>query len=92
MLAIPRRYSHFIFGVIQSGLTSFIAAGTASLFRDRNRPFPVELARLMVGLVGRDVACCSTRSAGNKITINGCYTRGAGGLGRVITFSFEPLD
>ncbi|WFU45619.1 hypothetical protein QA640_47415 (plasmid) [Bradyrhizobium sp. CB82] len=26
MFAIPRRYSHFIFGVIQSGLTPFIAA------------------------------------------------------------------
>ncbi|WP_375788499.1 DUF2798 domain-containing protein [Bradyrhizobium sp. Pha-3] len=31
MFAIQRRYSHFIFGVIQSGLTSFIAAGIASL-------------------------------------------------------------
>jgi Protein of unknown function (DUF2798) len=31
MFAIPRRYSHFIFGVIQSGLTSFVAAGIASL-------------------------------------------------------------
>jgi Protein of unknown function (DUF2798) len=31
MLAIPRRYSHFIFGVIQSGLTSLIAASIASL-------------------------------------------------------------
>jgi hypothetical protein len=30
MLPIPRRYSHFVFGVIQSGLTSFIAAGIAS--------------------------------------------------------------
>lgn len=30
MLGIPRRYSHFIFGVIQSGLTSLIAAGIAS--------------------------------------------------------------
>ena len=30
MLSIPRRHSHFIFGVIQSGLTSFIAAGIAS--------------------------------------------------------------
>jgi Protein of unknown function (DUF2798) len=30
MLAIPRRYSHFVFGVIQSGLTSLIAAGIAS--------------------------------------------------------------
>jgi len=30
MLAIPRRYSHFVFGVLQSGLTCFIAAGIAS--------------------------------------------------------------
>ena len=30
MLPIPRRYSHFVFGVIQSGLTSLIAAGIAS--------------------------------------------------------------
>ena len=31
MLGIPRKYSHFVFGVIQSGLTSAIAAGIASL-------------------------------------------------------------
>jgi hypothetical protein len=31
MLGIPRRYSHFIFGTIQAGLTSFIAAGIASV-------------------------------------------------------------
>lgn len=30
MLRIPRRYGHFVFGVIQSGLTSAIAAGVAS--------------------------------------------------------------
>lgn len=30
MLRIPRRYSHFVFGVIQSGLTSLIAAAVAS--------------------------------------------------------------
>ncbi|HEY7243377.1 MAG TPA: DUF2798 domain-containing protein [Xanthobacteraceae bacterium] len=29
-MGISRRYSHFIFGVIQSGLTSLIAAGIAS--------------------------------------------------------------
>jgi hypothetical protein len=29
-LGIPRRYSHFVFGVIQSGLTSLIASGIAS--------------------------------------------------------------
>ena len=31
MLAIPRRYSHFIFAVIQAGLTCLIAAGIVSL-------------------------------------------------------------
>jgi len=30
MLGIPRRFSHFVYGVIQSGLTSAIAAGIAS--------------------------------------------------------------
>jgi len=30
MLGIPRRYSHFVFGVIQSGLTSAVAAAIAS--------------------------------------------------------------
>jgi hypothetical protein len=30
MLRIPRKYSHFIFGTIQAGLTSLIAAGIAS--------------------------------------------------------------
>ena len=31
MLGIPRRFSHFIFAVIQAGLTCLIAAGIASL-------------------------------------------------------------
>jgi len=31
MLRIPRRYAHVVFGVLQSGLTSMIAAGIASL-------------------------------------------------------------
>jgi hypothetical protein len=30
MLRIPRKYNHFIFGVIQAGLTSLVAAGIAS--------------------------------------------------------------
>ncbi len=30
MLRIPRRYSHFVYGVIQSGLTCAIAAAIAS--------------------------------------------------------------
>jgi hypothetical protein len=31
MLRIPRKYGHFVFGVIQAGLTSAIAAGVASV-------------------------------------------------------------
>jgi len=31
MLGIPRRFSHFVFAFIQSGLTCLIAAGIASL-------------------------------------------------------------
>lgn len=31
MLPIPRRYAHFVFGVLQSGLTSAIAAAIASV-------------------------------------------------------------
>jgi hypothetical protein len=31
MFGIPHRYSHFVFAVIQSGLTCLIAAGIASL-------------------------------------------------------------
>ena len=30
MLGIPRRFGHFVFGVIQSGLTCLIAAAIAS--------------------------------------------------------------
>jgi hypothetical protein len=30
MLGIPRRYSHFVFGIIQAGLTCAIAAAIAS--------------------------------------------------------------
>lgn len=30
MLGIPRRFSHFVFGIIQSGLTCAIAAAIAS--------------------------------------------------------------
>jgi len=31
MRRVPRRYSHFVFGVIQSGLTCAIASAIASL-------------------------------------------------------------
>ena len=38
MLRIPRRHAHFVFGVIQAGLTSAIAAAIASV------PFFAEFA------------------------------------------------
>jgi FtsH-binding integral membrane protein len=31
MLRIPRRYSHFVYGVLQSGLTCAIATGIANI-------------------------------------------------------------
>ena len=31
MLAIPRRHSHYVFGVVQSGMTSLVAAGVGSI-------------------------------------------------------------
>jgi Protein of unknown function (DUF2798) len=31
MLRLPRRYAHFVFGVIQAGVTSAIAVGVASI-------------------------------------------------------------
>ena len=31
MLPISRRYAHFVFGVMQSGLTTLVASGLASL-------------------------------------------------------------
>jgi hypothetical protein len=30
VLLIPRRYSHFVFGLVQAGLTSLVASGIAS--------------------------------------------------------------
>jgi Mn2+/Fe2+ NRAMP family transporter len=31
MIGIPRRYSHFVYGVIQSGLTSTVASAVAGV-------------------------------------------------------------
>ena len=41
MVHIPRKYSHFIFGVIQAGLTSLIAAGIASFSSPTLKQFAV---------------------------------------------------
>ena len=45
MFGIPRRYAHFVFGIIQSGLTSAIAAaigtiGVAVSSASRMKPSP----------------------------------------------------
>ena len=39
MFGIPRRYSHYVFGVIQSGLTCAVAAAIASFLS-----YPKELS------------------------------------------------
>jgi len=51
MLGIPRRYSHFIFGVIQAGLTSLIAAGIASFPSPNPRQFFHWLSSLFVAWI-----------------------------------------
>ena len=42
MLGIPRRYSHFVFGTIQAGLTSLIAAGIGAFpSSERANSYPI---------------------------------------------------
>ena len=56
MLGIPRRYSHFVFGVIQSGLTSAIAAAIASLPFRTVRVFQYALAAVLASFLAPDAA------------------------------------
>jgi hypothetical protein len=56
MLGIPRRYSHFVFGAIQAGLTSLIAAGITLILDEKRRPVPAKFnlsGRLLGGAAGR---------------------------------------
>ena len=65
MFGIPRRYSHLIFGVIQAGLTSLIAAGIASF----PSPNPVQffpLALVLVRRMDRNVARGGIGRSGDK--------------------------
>lgn len=39
MLPIPRRHSHYVFAVLQSGLTSLVASGIAGLAFARSEEF-----------------------------------------------------
>jgi len=64
MLGIPRRYSHFAFAVIQSGLTRFVAAGIASLPSLVLGSFLHNLAVILVDCLGDNVADrCSGRAS-----------------------------
>jgi hypothetical protein len=56
MFAIPRRYNHFIFAVIQAGLTCLIAAWNCQLAVGDNGPIPCSLAIIVGYLLGNDVA------------------------------------
>jgi hypothetical protein len=56
MFGIPRRYSHFIFAVIQAGLTCLIAAGIASLPLVSIRQFMIHW--LLSWLLDNDAARC----------------------------------
>ena len=70
MSGIPRRYSHFIFGVIQAGLTSLIAAGIAVF----PSPNPVQFFShwlLYAGCMGCDVTGGSVGRSGDKSNL-GC--------------------
>ena len=54
MFAIPRRYSHFVFGIIQSGLTSLIAAGIASFSLRGTGNFFGNLAGFLGHVIGME--------------------------------------
>ena len=56
MLGIPRRYSHFVYGVIQSGLTSAIAAAIASFPFLADGSFAIHWLRSGLACLARDVA------------------------------------
>jgi hypothetical protein len=60
MFGIPRRYSHFVFGTIQAGLTSLIAAGIAST---PFGPIFIPLAAFLANLMGRNASNRAVRCA-----------------------------
>jgi hypothetical protein len=74
MLGIPRRYSHFIFGVIQAGLTSLIAAGIASFPSPNPRQF-FSLAIVPVRRVDRNVAGRGVGRSGDKSDLDIAHKR-----------------
>jgi len=70
MFGIPRRFSHFIFAVIQAGLTCLIAAGIASLPLVTIRQFFAHWAVLLGHLVGSNAP--GRRACGSHSSI--CFS------------------
>jgi len=70
MIRIARKHSHFVFGVLQAGLTSFIAAGIASFPSPTSRAVPCSLAGVMADCMGyRAAGCCAGRSNNTNCVI-----------------------
>jgi len=61
MLGIPRRFSHFVYGFIQSGLTCAIAAAIASFPFLAGGDVRRALAAIVVCRLDHDVAGCAVR-------------------------------
>jgi hypothetical protein len=58
-MAIPRRYRHFLFGLIQSGFTTAIAAAIATTPLIHNGPFCHPLVQVMDPGLGDNDSVCS---------------------------------
>lgn len=70
MFAIPRRYSHFVFGVIQSGLTIPDRGGNREPFCHRGRTFFVELGGFVAGVVDRNGADRPAGRPGHQVVVD----------------------
>jgi hypothetical protein len=66
MLAISRKNSHFVFAVVQAGLTSLIAAGIASL--PVVWPVSAALAPIVDYFLGNDIANRCVRCPSDSIS------------------------
>ena len=66
MLGIPRRFSHFVYGVIQSGLTCAIAAGIASFPFIADGDLRDPLVAIVVCRLDHNAAGCALRSTGHS--------------------------
>ena len=75
MFGIPRSYSHFIFGVIQAGLTSLIAAGIASFPSLNPGSVFKSLAIVLARCMDRDVAGSGIGRSGDKSDLGRAHER-----------------